>query len=249
MRKRSAFFLFLAASTIMTAQNGLQTDGFKCTGGAVRITFIGHASLLFQFRPAHQVADLNIYVDPDGRLTDFSTLPKADLILVTHQHYDHFDAKAIETLRQAATAIFVSPACLPLPAAARILKNGDSARFKDIGIEAVPAYNIVHKRPDGVPFHPRGEGNGYVLDFPGLRVYVAGDTEDIPEMAALKDIAIAFLPMNLPYTMTPEMTARAARAIKPRVLYPYHYSATDPQRLVSLLKDASGMDVRIRKLN
>lgn len=249
MFKRSAFIFFLAAGTIMTAQNGLQTDVFKCEGGVVRITFIGHASLLFQFRPAGQVADLNIYVDPDGRLADFSKLPKADLILVSHQHGDHFDAKAIETLRQAATGIFVAPACLPLPAGARILKNGDRARFKEVGIEAVPAYNIVHKRPDGLPYHPRGEGNGYLLDFPGLRVYVAGDTENIPEMAELKDIAIAFLPMNLPYTMTPEMTAQAARTIMPRVLYPYHFSATDPQRLVSLLKDVAGMDVRIRKLN
>ena len=103
-------------------------------------------------------------------------------------------------------------------------------------------------RANGQPFHPRGEGNGYVLGFPGCRVYVAGDTENIPEMAALKDIAIAFLPMNLPYTMTPEMTALAAKMVKPRVLYPYHFSNTDPQRLVALLQDAPGIDVRIRKL-
>jgi L-ascorbate metabolism protein UlaG (beta-lactamase superfamily) len=249
MFKRSAFIFLLAASMILTAQNGMQTDVFKTAGGVLRITFIGHASLLFQYREAHQPADLNIYVDPDGRLADFSRLPKADLILVSHQHGDHFDARALETLRQPSTEIFVTPLCLPLPAAARTLKNGDRAEFKGVAIEAVPAYNIVHKRPDGNPYHPRGEGNGFVLAFPELRVYVAGDTENIPEMAALKDIAIAFLPMNLPYTMTPEMTAQAARTIKPRVLYPYHFSATDPQRLVSLLKDSAGMDVRIRKLN
>jgi L-ascorbate metabolism protein UlaG (beta-lactamase superfamily) len=249
MRKRSAFIIFLAASMIVAAQNGFESDVFKTAGGALRITFIGHASLLFQFRPASQAHDLNIYVDPDGRLADFSRLPKADLVLVTHQHGDHFDPKAIETLRQAPTEVFVSPACLPMPAAARVLKNGDRAQFKGLAIEAVPTYNIVHLRPNGIPYHPRGEGNGYVLAFPGLRVYVAGDTENIPEMAQLKDIAIAFLPMNLPYTMTPEMTAAAARMIKPRVLYPYHFSDTDPQRLVSLLKDVPGMDVRVRKLN
>ncbi len=105
-----------------------------------------------------------------------------------------------------------------------------------MAIAAVPAYNIVHQRPDGRPFHPRGEGNGYVLAFPGLRVYVAGDTENIPEMKDLQAIDIAFLPMNLPYTMTPEMTALAARTIQPRMLYPYHFSDTDPQRLVSLLQ-------------
>jgi len=249
MRKRIFLILFLAAGLTMAAQGGLEFDDFKTGAGELRITFIGHASLLFQYRPAGQAAPANIYVDPDGRQADFSSLPKADLILVSHQHGDHFDAKAIETLRQAATEIIVAPACLPLPAAARTLKNGESALFRGVAIEAVPAYNIVHKRPDGNPFHPKGEGNGYVLAFPGLRVYVAGDTENIPEMAALKDIAVAFLPMNLPYTMTPEMTAQAARMIGPRVLYPYHFSATDTRLLVSLLKDAPGMDVRIRKLN
>jgi len=128
------------------------------------------------------------------------------------------------------------------------MKNGDRTRFADVDIEAVPAYNVLHKRDDGRPFHPRGEGNGYVLDFSGFRVYVAGDTENIPEMAALKDIAVAFLPMNLPYTMTPEMAALAAKTIKPRILYPYHYSGTDPLQLVELLKDQAGMEVRIRKL-
>jgi L-ascorbate metabolism protein UlaG (beta-lactamase superfamily) len=249
MFKRSAWFFFLAASMIAAAHDGLESDVFKTAGGVLRITFIGHASLLFQFRPAQQASDLNIYVDPDGRQADFSSLPKADLILVSHQHGDHFDRRAIETLRQAATEIIVSPSCLPLPTAARTMKNGDLSQFHGVAIWAVPAYNIVHKRPDGTPYHPRGEGNGYVLAFPGLRVYVAGDTENIPEMAEIKDIAIAFLPMNLPYTMTPEMTAQAARTIKPRVLYPYHFSTTDPQRLVTLLKDDAGMDVRVRKLN
>jgi L-ascorbate metabolism protein UlaG (beta-lactamase superfamily) len=118
-----------------------------------------------------------------------------------------------------------------------------------LAIEAVPAYNIVRQRPDGRPFHPRGEGNGYVITFPGLRVYVAGDTENIPEMAELKDIAVAFLPMNLPYTMPPEMTAAAATSFRPRVLYPYHFSDTDPQRLVDLLRAEPGIEVRVRKMN
>jgi L-ascorbate metabolism protein UlaG (beta-lactamase superfamily) len=249
MFKRSAWFFLLAASMIAASQNGLESDVFKTAGGVLRITFIGHASLLFQFRPAPQAGELNIYVDPDGRRADFAAMPKADLILVSHQHGDHFDPRAIEALRQAGTEIIVTPSCLPLPAAARIMKNGDRSRFHEVAIEAVPAYNVVHKRPDGTPYHPRGEGNGYVLSFPGLRVYVAGDTENIPEMAEIKNIDIAFLPMNLPYTMTPEMTAQAARTVKPRVLYPYHFSDTDPQRLVALLKDEADMDVRVRKLN
>jgi L-ascorbate metabolism protein UlaG (beta-lactamase superfamily) len=243
MRKKLFFIFFIAVGIAVTGQAGLESDVFKTAADDLRITFIGHGSLLFNF------GKLQVYVDPDGRLADFSRLPKADLILITHQHGDHFDPAAIKMLRQDATQIFVSPACQPLPAAARTLKNGDSAQANGVTIDAVPAYNIVHQRSNGLPFHPRGEGNGYVLTFAGLRVYVAGDTENIPEMRGLHDIAVAFLPMNLPYTMTPEMTAMAAQAIKPRVLYPYHFSDTDPQKLVNLLKMDGAIEVRIRKLN
>jgi L-ascorbate metabolism protein UlaG (beta-lactamase superfamily) len=106
----------------------------------------------------------------------------------------------------------------------------------------------VHKRPDGAPFHPKGRGNGYVLAFGDTRVYVAGDTENVPEMKALEAIAVAFLPMNLPYTMTPEMVADAARAFRPRILYPYHFGDTDTARLVALLKDEKGIEVRLRSM-
>lgn len=117
-----------------------------------------------------------------------------------------------------------------------------------IGIRAVPAYNLVNKRDNGEPYHPMGEGNGYLLTFNKTKVYIGGDTEDIPEMADLKDIDYAFLPMNLPYTMTPEMVARAARSFKPKVLYPYHYGDTDPKQLVELLKDLPQVEVRIRRM-
>jgi L-ascorbate metabolism protein UlaG (beta-lactamase superfamily) len=255
MRRKIAFSFFLAAAVALMGQNGFETDVFKTEGGVLRITFIGHASLLLQYQRPQKPAGPTIYVDPDGRLADFSRLPKADLVLVTHAHGDHFDPQAIAALRQASTAIFASASCLPLPAGGRILKNGERAESAGVAIEAVPAYNIVHQRPDGRPFHPRGEGNGYVLTFPGLftpsggRVYVAGDTENIPEMETLHDIAVAFLPMNLPYTMTPEMTALAARAFRPRILYPYHFSDTDPQRLVSLLRGEPAIEVRVRKMN
>lgn len=243
MRKKLFFLFFIAAGIAVTGQEGFESDILKTAGADLQITFIGHASLLFHF------GKLNVYIDPDGRLADFSRLPKADLILITHQHSDHFDPAAIEKLRQADTQIFVSPACQPLPAAAHTLKNGDSITACSIPIAAVPAYNIVHQRSNGLPFHPRGEGNGYVLTFAGLRVYVAGDTENIPEMSDLRDIAVAFLPMNLPYTMTPEMTALAAKVIKLRVLYPYHFSDTDPKKLVDLLKGDPAIEVRIRKMN
>ena len=128
------------------------------------------------------------------------------------------------------------------------MKNGDVKTVGGLKIEAVPAYNIVHKRETGQPFHPKGVGNGYIITFGDKRVYVAGDTENIPEMKNIKNIDVAFLPMNLPYTMTPEMAADAARMIKPRILYPYHYGETDTSKLVALLKDAKETDVRIRKM-
>ena len=120
--------------------------------------------------------------------------------------------------------------------------------MRGITVTVVPAYNLVHRRDNGQPFHPRGAGNGYLLDFGDTRLYVAGDTENTPEMAALKDVDIAFLPMNLPYTMTPEMVADAARSFRPRILYPYHYGDTDPQRLVELLRDRPDIEVRIRPM-
>ncbi len=127
------------------------------------------------------------------------------------------------------------------------MKAGDIKNIGNIAIEAVAAYNIVNERAPGQPFHPKGAGVGFILTMGGKRIYVAGDTENTPEMKALKNIDIAFLPMNLPYTMTPAMVADAARAFKPKILYPYHYGDTNPDELVKLLKD-SGIEVRIRSL-
>ena len=128
------------------------------------------------------------------------------------------------------------------------MMNGDVKTVEGLKIEAVPAYNLVHKRDTGQPFHPKGTGNGYIITFGDKRVYVAGDTENTPEMKALKNIDIAFLPMNLPYTMTPEMVADAAKAFKPKILYPYHFGETDTSKVVSLLKDTPEVEVRIRKM-
>jgi L-ascorbate metabolism protein UlaG (beta-lactamase superfamily) len=129
-----------------------------------------------------------------------------------------------------------------------VMNNGDTKSIEGLKIEAVPAYNIIHKRDTGQPFHPKGIGNGYIITFGDKRVYVAGDTENIPEMKELKGIDIAFLPMNLPYTMTPEMVADAAKAFKPRILYPYHYGDTDTSKLLDLLKSTKEIEVRIRKM-
>jgi L-ascorbate metabolism protein UlaG (beta-lactamase superfamily) len=128
------------------------------------------------------------------------------------------------------------------------MNNGDVKTVGGLKIEAVPAYNLVHMRSPGVPFHPKGAGNGYIITFGNKRVYIAGDTENIPEMKQLKQIECAFLPMNLPYTMTPEMVADAAKAFEPKILYPYHYGNTDTLALVNLMKEVKDVDVRIRKM-
>jgi L-ascorbate metabolism protein UlaG (beta-lactamase superfamily) len=128
------------------------------------------------------------------------------------------------------------------------MRNGDVTAVQGIGVEAVPAYNLVHQRELGDPFHRCGDGNGYLLTFGGTRVLVAGDTENTPELKALRDVDVAFLPMNLPYTMTPEQVADAAMAFRPKVLYPYHTGDTDTGRLVELLQGEKEIEVRIRRL-
>jgi L-ascorbate metabolism protein UlaG (beta-lactamase superfamily) len=218
-----------------------ETDIIKTSTGDLEITFIGHGTLMFIFNGTV------IHVDPVKRAADYSELPKADLILVTHGHPDHFDPATINKISKNDTRIVLTRKIAEKVNDAIIMENGESIFVKGLEIEAVPAYNIVHMRSNGKPYHPRGEGNGYVISFGDKKVYVAGDTENIPEMKKMKGIDVAFLPMNLPYTMTPEMVADAAMAFKPRILYPYHYGKTDTSELLKLLED-SGIEVRIRKM-
>jgi L-ascorbate metabolism protein UlaG (beta-lactamase superfamily) len=224
------------------ASHGFEEDVFSTSDGGLRIAFIGHGTLMFTFEGKV------IHVDPVSRAADYAKLPKADLILLTHEHGDHLDAKVVKSLRKGRTSIVLTKTCAERVAGGIVMQNGDVQTVDGLKIEAVPAYNIAHKRPSGQPYHPKGQGNGYVITFGDKRVYVAGDTENTPEMKKLRDIDIAFLPMNLPYTMTPEMAADAARAFAPKVLYPYHYGQTDPTRLVDLLKDSPEIEVRIRKM-
>ena len=219
-----------------------EEDTIKTSQGDIKITFIGHASLMISF------GGKIIQVDPTTQYADYSKFPKADLILITHEHGDHFDLKAIELSRTPKTEIVMTAKCAEKFKGGAVMKNGDVRSFLGIPIEAVPAYNIVHMRGPGLPYHPKGDGNGYVLTFGDRRVYIAGDTENVLEMAQLKNIDIAFLPMNLPYTMTPEMVAEAAKVIKPKILYPYHFGNTDTSKLVALLKDRKDIEVRIRKM-
>ena len=219
-----------------------EKDIIKTSAGDLAITFIGHGSLMLNF------GGKVIHVDPYSQLTDYGKLPKADLILVAHDHPDHLDPVALQSVRTKDTMVILTEGCAEKVAGGISMKNGDVQTVMGIKIEAVPAYNLLHKRPDGQLFHPRGFGNGYVLTFGDKRIYVAGDTENIPEMKSLAGIDYAFLPMNLPYTMTPEMAADAAKMFRPKVLYPYHYGETDPSLLAALLKDSPDIEVRIRKM-
>lgn len=224
------------------SQNLPASDIIKTSAGDVEINFVGHGSLMFR------VNDFIIHIDPVKSSGSYNNLPKADLILVTHEHYDHLDAELIKGLRKQETTMFCSGSCLSMVPWAQAMRPGEVKSVNNIKIEAVPAYNIVNERSKGQPFHPKGVGIGYILNIGDKRFYIAGDTENTPEMKALKGIDVAFLPMNLPYTMTPGMVADAAKAFKPKILYPYHYGETNTDELVKLLKDTN-IEVRIRKLN
>jgi L-ascorbate metabolism protein UlaG (beta-lactamase superfamily) len=219
-----------------------EKDTIKTSGGDLEIIFIGHGTLMFTFKGKV------IHVDPVRQYADYQQLPKADLILITHEHRDHLDPGALQILRQPDTQVVLTEAGAGTVAGGLVMKNGEVKTVAGLQVEAVPAYNLVHKRDSGEPFHLKGKGNGYVITFGDKRVYVAGDTENTPEMKALPGIDLAFLPMNLPYTMTPEMVADAAKAFKPKILYPYHYGDTDTAKLVDLLKDSPQIEVRIRKM-
>jgi len=236
----------LALAAILTlpswAQEGFETDTLPTAAGDLKITFIGHGSLMFAF------GGKIIHVDPYSRLADYAKLPAADVVLITHEHQDHLDAAALRAVRTEKTAVVLAPAAATRVQGGLAMKNGDVRTVAGLKIEAVPAYNVVHRRDNGQPFHPKGAGNGYVLTFGDTRVYIAGDTEDIPEMTALRGVDVAFLPMNLPYTMSPEMVAAAARVLQPKIVYPYHYGDTDPATLVELMRDQKGIEVRIRKM-
>jgi L-ascorbate metabolism protein UlaG (beta-lactamase superfamily) len=238
-----AWAALLAAFAVPRAAGAggdFMTDTIQAKEGAVKITFIAHATFYLEWNGKI------IHVDPVGQYADYALLPKADLILVTHEHGDHLDPAAVKTLVKEGTRIVGNPAAASrLGTGAVAMKNGESTDVLGVHIEAVPAYNTSSGHTQ---FHPKGRDNGYVLTLGGLRLYVAGDTEDIPEMKAVGNVDVAFLPMNQPYTMTPEQAASAARSFMPRILYPYHFGDTDTSLLAALLKGTSGIEVRIRNM-
>jgi len=245
---RKLYFLilvfFIGFVLVAAVQKEFEEDIIQTSQGDLKITFIGHGTVMFTFEGKI------IHVDPVGRYADYSQLPKADLILITHEHSDHLDEKVIKIISSEKTDLVLTEKCVEEVKIedAIIMKNGDIKTVQNLKIEAIPAYNIKHMRSPGNPYHPKGVGNGYIITFGDKKVYIAADTENTPEMKALKNIDIAFLPMNLTYTMTPEMVADAAKAFMPKILYPYHYGNTDTSKIVELLKDVEGIEVRIRDM-
>jgi L-ascorbate metabolism protein UlaG (beta-lactamase superfamily) len=227
----------LGLPAVAAAAAPVPTQVFQTAAGPVRITPIYHATAMIQ------AGQDRIYIDP-AHPANLAGLAPGDLILITHTHYDHMDPAEIAALSKAGTVIIAPAAVQQTVKQARVLNNGEKMVWRQWKIWAVPMYNIRHMAPDGEPYHPRGRGNGYVLTYGGKNFYFAGDTEGTPEMRALRNIEVAFIPMNMPYTMTPDEAADAVRAFRPKVAIPYHYRGQNIQRFADDLK-GTGIEVRL----
>jgi L-ascorbate metabolism protein UlaG (beta-lactamase superfamily) len=230
------------AGNATATNSSYEVDTFKTKSGKpVRFYALMHASIRIVYDGKE------IEIDPVSKLgnktIDYTAMPKADYLLVTHEHGDHFNQEVLRLLTGKQTRLVTNKRCADMYGSGEVMANGDVLKIADdLTVEAVPAYNTTEGRQQ---FHPKGRDNGYILTIDGLRVYIAGDTEDIPEMASIKDIDVAFLPCNQPYTMTTDQLVRVARMVKPKVLFPYHYGQTDVSGIAAQLK-SDGIEVRVR---
>jgi L-ascorbate metabolism protein UlaG (beta-lactamase superfamily) len=215
----------------------LLADDFSTSAGILKITPIQHASFIIE------AGGKVIYVDPAQGSYDSG--PKADLILITDIHGDHMAPKIVDGLRKSSTVVIAPEAVAKSVSGAKIIRNGETMQEGAWKLEAIPMYNLKRGPSEGKFYHDKGRGNGYVLSYGGKRIYISGDTEGVPEMRALKNIDVAFVCMNLPYTMTPEEAADAVRAFHPKVVYPYHSKGSDVKAFEKGL-EGSGVEVRLR---
>lgn len=218
-------------------------DSFQTSAGPVAVTPIQHASL------ALAAGGKLIYIDPSPERL-FTGRPKADLILITDIHGDHMNAAAVSSLKKEGTHIIAPAAVAKTITDAEVLSNGQKTTWEGWSIEAIPMYNTKRGPASGKLYHDKGRGNGYVLTYGGKRFYIAGDTESIPEMRELRNIDVAFVPMNLPFTMTPAEAAEAVKEFHPHVVFPYHYrngdgSQADLKEFVAGLS-GTGIEIRLR---
>jgi L-ascorbate metabolism protein UlaG (beta-lactamase superfamily) len=256
MQKRTAHFLsmivlavsLLASSAVLHAEtSNRQADVIKTSQEDLKIMPIYHGSVMFEF------GGKVIYVDPWSR-GDFTGLPQADLIIITHTHRDHLDPAMVDKLKKPGTIIVGPPAvidtlnCFPACGQAETVSDSEKKLVMGILMEGVPMYNMVQGSAPGMPYHHKGVGSGYILNFGNTRVYLSGDTECTPEMKALKNITVAFVAMNPPRTESTLEAAACVKVFRPKIVYPYHYRGSKPEEFADALKDTPGVEVRIRKL-
>ena len=233
----------LGATTVMPFRapaQGADGEDYDTASGKITVSPISLASFVMA------VPAMVIYNDPVGGADLYKAHPAPDLILITHEHGDHYDAETLTAIAGAGTRLITNPAVfgmLPdaLQGKAAAIGNGEGTEAGAVKIEAIPAYNITQDR---LKYHPKGRDNGYVLTVDGRRVYIAGDTEDIPEMRALKEIDIAFVPMNLPFTMDVEQASSAVAEFAPKFVYPYHYKGSDPLAFAAKV-EAAGKEIEV----
>ncbi|MBI2816906.1 MAG: MBL fold metallo-hydrolase [Acidobacteria bacterium] len=229
----------MAAALAQQARSAkYSSETIPASGGDISVTPINHAMMMLQF------GDKVIGVDPTGQ-GDYTDLPKADLILITDIHPDHMDRASIDKWKKSSTVIVAPAAVAKTITEAQVINNGEKKTIAGVEIEAVPMYNMERGPEPGKKFHDKGRGNGYILTLGGKRIYISGDTEAIPEIKALKNIDVAFVCMNLPYTMTAQEAADAVKAFKPKIVYPYHSRNTNTEEFAAALKGTS-IDVRLR---
>jgi L-ascorbate metabolism protein UlaG (beta-lactamase superfamily) len=242
------FWVVLTLPIVLrSATSNRQTDVISTSRGELRLTPLYHGSVMLEF------GGKVLHVDPWSQ-GDYTSLQPADLIVITHTHADHLDRTMVDKLKKPATVIVAPPAvidtlnCAPACGDVEAVSDSEKKTVMGISFEGVPMYNLVQGSAPGKPFHHKGIGSGYVLGFGETRVYFSGDTECTAEMKALKNITVAFLAMNPPRTMSTLEAADCARAFRPTIVYPYHYRGSKTEEFAGSLKDISGIEVRLRKL-
>lgn len=235
-RMLTASAVATAAAVVLNAQ--VPPDTLAAAGGPITIRPLNHATLELTYGSAV------ILVDPTPQ-AHYDGLPKPTLILVTDIHGDHMDPKTIAAVKTSTTVVATPAAVAASVPDATVIANGETKTIAGVSVEALPMYNLVRGPAAGQLYHTKGRGNGYIVTLGGKRIYIAGDTECTPEMKALKNIDVAFVPMNLPYTMPPSEAAACVKIFAPKIVYPYHYRGSNLQEFADALK-GTGIDVRIR---
>ena len=231
MTRLAIGFLLIAGAALAASP-----EEFSTSSGTLQLTPIQHASLMIK------AGGKVMYIDPAQG--SYDGLPQADYILITDIHGDHMDPDSIKQISRAGTEILTAPAVVATVTSAKPIANGETKSWEGWTIEAIPAYNLKRGPEPGKLFHDKGRGNGYVLTYGRKRFYFSGDTEGVPEMRALKNIDVAFVCMNLPYTMPPEEAADAVKAFHPKIVIPYHYRGSDLAVFQKAL-EGTGIEVRV----